>query len=372
MGKLHRTYDLTITTLSPLHIGTGNTLMRGYDYVVRNGRTWVVDTDHLAEFLYNKGTAYFDKMVSGEYAHKLLTASDFKPDSPLFRYVIQQSGDIPSELREMIKNPWDQPYIPGSSLKGAFRTAIASVGWQLSKRQLDSSYLSDNPGADLEKDILFGAGKETTAHYDVLRCMQISDTESLAPDCLQVQPVKVLSGDKHKPFTVYLETVKTGTAFKGSLAFDGFLGRDEISSELGWSKSQRQWLEGVAKVANHFTQNRLRHERLRWKNKNPERFPIGKFYRKLDQYMQEEMPSDEFILQLGWGGGWDSKTLGIVLQQDEELFSSLVSGYDLLHHGRYNPSWPVPKSRRVIMDSDGKSTALPLGWISVKMAERVK
>ncbi|MBC7257508.1 MAG: type III-A CRISPR-associated RAMP protein Csm5, partial [Chloroflexi bacterium] len=42
-------YDVTVETLSPLHIGSGETLLKEYDYAVHGGRTWRLNLDVLFE-----------------------------------------------------------------------------------------------------------------------------------------------------------------------------------------------------------------------------------------------------------------------------------------------------------------------------------
>ena len=59
----------------------------------------------------------------------LLNPADFHADSGLFRYVLEGTPRSEAEgavLREQIKTPFGKPYLPGSSLKGALRTALAA------------------------------------------------------------------------------------------------------------------------------------------------------------------------------------------------------------------------------------------------------
>jgi CRISPR-associated protein Csm5 len=131
MAKLHSTFRLAVTTLTPLHIGTGNTLLRDFDYVTHDGKTWVISEDALAELL-GDDEDNLAKMAAGRPASELLRPEEFHADSPLFRYVLpgeprtQKSGSV---LQEQIKDSWDRPYIPGSSLKGALRTALFYAGY---------------------------------------------------------------------------------------------------------------------------------------------------------------------------------------------------------------------------------------------------
>lgn len=124
------THKLTLRTLSPVHIGTGEEWRLGFDFVLANGQTWIFNEDAVLQAkesqLKPDGRGHYPLPGS------LLTEKDF--DNPgLFRYVLR--GQPPSEkadarMKPFIKDPYDRPYIPGSSLKGAFRTALAWTGWQ--------------------------------------------------------------------------------------------------------------------------------------------------------------------------------------------------------------------------------------------------
>src|ERR1700690_1187494 len=45
----YRTYDLTVTTLTPVHIGTGRVLLHGYDYAIHAKKTWVINQSALLD-----------------------------------------------------------------------------------------------------------------------------------------------------------------------------------------------------------------------------------------------------------------------------------------------------------------------------------
>lgn len=371
MGKLHRTYDLTITTLSPLHIGTGNTLLRDYDYVVHGKNTWAIDAERLAEVLYDEGTSDFDDMVSGAAASEFLRGDDFAVDNPVFRYVlpgVPRAESRGSKLQELIKDPWDRPYIPGSSLKGALRTALAYVGWKRRKLTFDPAQLDSKkrfPALPLEHQVLFGNRKKP--NDDLLRALQVSDTNSDEQKRMMLCNVQVLSGDKMGS-PIELEAIQPNVTFSASLAVDGYLRQPEVARQLGWDEEQLKWLKSISGAARHFTLARLDDELKRWTN-SP--YPIRSFYSTLVRTI-EGLDKGEFVLQLGAGGGWDSKTFGDVLTADGRLFAEVVNnrGYRMLRQGTYHPGDQYPKSRRVVLGPSGQPH-YPLGWIKVRM-ERVK
>lgn len=373
MADLHTVYQLTIRTLSPLHIGTGNRLLRDYDYVARNGKTWVIDSGVLAEMLYEHAPGEFQRMASGTPAADLIHPDEFKEDSPLFRYVMDgepRSRARGSEIQEQVKDPWDRPYIPGSSLKGALRTALAFVGAAQRKIRINPAELGRDSrfaAQPLEQRVLNSANppRGKVPNHDVLRALQISDSTPAEDPKLHLLNAQVTTGKTHGS-PIELEAVPRGATFTATLTLDGFLLSESVRRELGWKDDQRLWLRNIAQVANLFTQDRLVREQERWKNIDA---PIRSFYQQFNRMRIDER--SEFFLQLGWGGGWDSKTFGSLLSENEAVFSQMVNTYGkrLIRQGTHQVGDRFPKTRRVVIRND--EPAQPFGWIHVKM-ERVR
>lgn len=405
MGKLHDTYRLTITTLSPLHIGTGNTLIEGYDYVLgpkNDTRAWVLDQDILAETLFRRSEQLssgdisteggdlrslladrlnklnkrrptpFCRMVDGESADELLEEDDYGKDSPLFRYKIKSDERTSVDrIREQIKDCHDRPYIPGSSLKGALRTAVAYVGWQERKLDFDPSELDDSPesaGQPLERRVLNGRSSDPSKapNYDILRALQVGDSAPDDQQRLQLFTVRVVTGSKKSGPAIGLEAIPPGVTFTATLTVDGFLQRSYVAQTLGWSADdQLKWLRVIPQVVNAFTRHRIDGERIRWGTSGG---PIQSFYETLYRQLGQLDKRSEFLLQLGWGGGWDSKTFGDILTRDGQVFEKVVEKYGktMVRQGKYKAGDTYPKSRRVVVNSS-EQPECPLGWIKVKM-----
>jgi len=370
MGTLHTVYRLTITTLSPLHIGTGNILRQGYDYVVHNNQTWVIDPGTLAGMLYDQDPDDFERMVRGAPASDLIRPNEYDPASPLFRYVMKgqpRSGKQGAEIQEQIKDPWDRPYIPGSSLKGALRTALAFVGWENRGITLDIRQIGNNPksaGHQLEEQILYG--KESKPYYDLLRAIQVSDSAPDEDSHLQLLNVQVVTRNK-TGLPIELEAIPRGVTFTATLTLDGFLRQPEYAEKLGWqSEDQLKWLKKLPQIVNYFTTHRIDQERARWANSHP---MLHSFYDTLVRNLRDERT--EFLLQLGWGGGWDSKTFAGHLTSDSGVFYQIVKRFErqMDRQKSFKKNDPYPKSRRVVVRE--QVPTMPLGWIRVRM-ERVE
>ncbi len=371
----HTIYQLTITTLSPLHIGTGRTLQRDYDYVVHKGKTWVIDADALAQAAWSRGRTVFQQMVRGAPAAELLTASDYSEQSPLFRYILEgvpRSSKTGSEIQEQIKDAWDRPYIPGSSLKGGLRTALFSAAVEKFHPPINPREWSEwakFAAQPLEHRVFSPkAPPGKFPNYDLLRALQVSDSEPDEERRLQLLNVQVVSGKKMAS-PIELEAIPRGVDFTATLTLDGFLLHGDVVARIGWEKQLARWLYRLPQVVNRFTAGLIEAQRRHWKNLP---VPIRNFFfAEIERVVDRMDVNNEFIMQLGWGGGWDSKTLGALLTADEERFAQIVQRYkkQMLREGSFYPGDRYPKSRRVVVR--GEKPFQPLGWIKVRM-ERIQ
>jgi len=363
MGKLHQTYTLTVTTLAPLHIGTGRTLLNGFDFVTYRGRTWIIDDEALAAMIYDKEDGDITDMASGRPADELLTDADYEETAPWVRYILR--GEPRSERRgavvqEQIKDPWDRPYIPGSSLKGALRTALFYVGYDPgnSSVAIDVQRL-DRRGqfaAQRTEQAILGSDP----NHDLLRALQVSDSTADDQRQLQLLNVAVATRETASGAPIELEAIRKDVTFTMRLTLDGYLLQEAIRKKLNFDEDMSTFLKHLPDVVKEFTRRRLLADSKR---------PRGPRWRNQIQGIKHTyaaLAENEFLLQLGWGGGWDSKTLGDHLTKDEALFSALDRTYRLTRRGEVGDRFP--KSRRVIVRREDPREPLgTLGWIKVKM-----
>ncbi|NJO85071.1 MAG: hypothetical protein HC828_21535 [Blastochloris sp.] len=122
----------------------------------------------------------------------------------------------------------------------------------------------------------------------------------------------------------------------------------------------------MPQAVNSWTQDRLSVESKanrssNWTNTFEQIKPI------VDRFVADQT-SSEFIVQLGWGGGWDSKTLGKHLTDNQSEFGKLVndSRYKMLRKGRFVAGDVYPKTRRAIVTRKMRPISL-LGWVWVQM-----
>lgn len=380
MPDLHTQIEARLTLLSPLHISSGAKLERDFDWLAREGQVLVFDHTALFETVLQRaevGQGVDIAALTGRLMEKnlrqlqeagWLEEADLQPGSPVLRYTLAGQPHM-SQISEQIKDAHGRPYLPGSSFKGALRTILAWSWYAESKRAPDLRQL--NPGRSwaaqpLERDI-FGRNP----NQDWLRALRVADSPPLPPDSLRLEGVQVYPTARRKGgpgLDLDVETIQTNTTFTVLLAVEEYGFQGDAARRLRW-QDKRRWLTNLARLGREYARQRLLTEAEYFKAKKG---PVSalRFYDELI-HTWDALKENEFILQIGWGGGWESKTLGSLLKENERAFEQRV-----LNNKRYRlrrgqtrrrPGDPFPTSRRLVLR--GNEPALPLGWVRVELSE---
>lgn len=356
------TYTLTLRTLSPLHIGSGEILRENFDFAIHEKKTWRLNEDEVLRAKENQWLA-----ARGSYPPpgKMLAPADFQ-NPQLFRYSMRgfpRSNRTYAELREFIKDVYDRPYIPGSSLKGAFRTALAWTGWNEINPRLDRNAIGRNKswaGHPLEQK-LFG----NDPNHDLLRALHVSDlhgVETAGPGLIVVNAQVVTMRKKGSP--VELEALPGEIEFKGSLTIDETLFKP-WAEKLGFI-NRKHWLDELMARTQAHSKARI-DELAQWFGNADGAEKIASFYNTLAGVSPGKTQA---FVQIGWGAGWDGKTFSTHLQKDKMLFEQIVSDFRMHKTSRDNPSRrspgdAFPRSKRVVVKDT--LAAAPFGWALLEL-----
>jgi CRISPR-associated protein Csm5 len=367
------TYKLKLRTLSPVHIGSGEEWRLGFDFILAGNQTWILDTDAVLQV---QGQALTPNH-NGHYPlpGSLLTTADLQ-NAALFRYVLR--GQPPSQkadarLKPFIKDPFDRPYIPGSSLKGALRTALAWTAWDELRlpplRREDIGRNRNWAGKPLENKIF---GRDP--NHDLLRALHVSDLfgPQKAGAGLAAIKAQVLT-QRAAQSPVGLEALLSDVEFQGSLTIDETL-FTPMAARLGFAE-RKKWLDELLIRAQKHTQARLQQLADWFNNVRPPAPGVEKIASFYHQLLQVPLTPRQALLQIGWGSGWDGKTFWTHLQKDKQLFEGLVREFRMDIAGRRSnrkPGDPFPSSRRVVMSGqkDSAQPIAPLGWVLVEITDQ--
>jgi len=370
-------YDVTVTTVTPLHIGSGRELLHEYDYVIHAKRTWRIDENALLDAQNADDPRLAAQLASRPPAELLRKPQDFTEGSPFFRYALlgaPRSTDEGAQLREQLKDAFDRPYLPGSTLKGALRTALGWHAWGEGKLQPEGRALNRDrrfAGQNYEHQ-LFG----NDPNHDLLRALQVSDSAPVDVDRLMVANARVINRRGELKAPIEMEAIRPETEFRLTLKVDRQLFSD-WAKKGGLNLSGETLIAQLPQVVSQHTQQQLTREAV-WFGGAQGGVRIAQFFQQL---AQTKMGNRRFLIALGWGTGWENKTFGTRLLGSKPFMRYILSEYRLSRSRRGSSDSDkeivFPSSRRVFVglmqDKQGRRVEAPQavpGWCLVEMKER--
>ncbi|KIX91211.1 CRISPR-associated protein Csm5 [Staphylococcus microti] len=284
-----KTYGVVIKTIGPVHIGCGETLKKqDYIYDYHESTVHYVDGPKLIKYLKNKGV--LDKYLSfmrkppkghpreAELKTFLNSVKISKQDwSHFIDFSIpvnqgkKNSSNKSKPLNDitlMIRDGQKSVYIPGSTLKGAIKTALLAIQNNADDKRLYSK-------------------------------LKVSDSLPIENSSLAIYE-KIDVNKTDKPMPLYRECIDIGTEINTTITIeDDAFSIKEIEDAIKYffDNYQKKWLDG---------------------------FTHSAIARKV---LKETMPNKNNIVYLGGGPGFVSKTLQYQLysidKAKEEIFNVL-------------------------------------------------
>jgi len=403
--KWRELITLTVKILSPVAIGTGEKC-NALGFIVDDGRVVIVDERKFLSALSGRQQQLFLQWIeplAGNLEHIREQIQRAGRNQQLRRQLQQQRREIENQLslakflRETLrmtqpanwlrsqkairyevvairapdryegfsfclKTPDHRPYIPGSEIKGAMRTAVLArmlnndqnllqqlaQGLQpnMTKRQLDNLWQST------EWSLLRRKPDDRDAHNDLFRGIAISDSEPMPTSALRIYGAKRLnmSGD----VTVFVEAIapNTETTVTLSVAYpDRWLTAIGLADKAGWL-DWGKLAEALYKHANDVLD-----------------FIAQKFpqLRQRAQELKSQNSEDAPLIRVGWGQGFLSVTM------TEPLRKSNSNAYETLRQamakviGQYGRTKPnnFPKTIWAALDKNGQPADL-FGWVKLE------
>lgn len=214
-----KNYKIILEVLTPVHIGNGSKIIKK-DYRINGAYAEIYDPLKLYSLL---GRGYEGFLNSSDNLTGYIKKYNVRADSAIKYTAFCGNTRIkPSdEIDEFIKDPYGCPYIPGSSLKGAIRTAILSSEINQNRDDKFSKYKKEpirrnNSIKDIE-ETAFG-----DFNNSVFKHVKISDSEPLSTDdlilCSKVDIFK--DGKSNNRLNLCRESLKPGTKICFNLTID--------------------------------------------------------------------------------------------------------------------------------------------------------
>ena len=361
------TTNYRLEILTPTHVGSGDSYV-WLDYVYEGGKLYVLDIGRVSQALTRSGVIsvgeLVERMKDATFSWNRLLQQAGVAVASVAEYAIPAAGDPAvgstgrrgeraGEVRAIARNANRQPYIPGSSIKGAIRSAVvARLLLGVSNNELGGKVgrgRKEFAAGQLEQTLL---GRDP--NHDLFRALQVSDSDPFALDDVRV--VEVRRGrnfDGTGGMLTFVEVLRAGAATVVKLRVDDGLLEAHFRT-LGWSSQQVAILrDELAAACREFSATVVQEQR--------------KFYRP---NWQESEDAASFSLLLGWGGGWAGKApIGVRLKGQMPDFFEQTANY--LQMGK----------REVVISADTFPTShwmaregsqeLPLGWVRLTPTDAV-
>ncbi|MCS3918742.1 type III-A CRISPR-associated RAMP protein Csm5 [Fervidibacter sacchari] len=406
--KWNEPITLAVHILSPVAIGTGERC-NSLGFVVDDGKVLVVDERKFIKALAQEGlTEGFRSWLEGqlqqnrrpnlrEFLSEKIEAqkrTEILQASVAYVLPLVSPRQRMSQFNLCIKTPDHRPYIPGSELKGAIRTAV--LVQTLSGDALDrliktlqsedikqlaeeikrlKEAASQKQGRRTEREIqreirrkqsilsqrlrdlwqttewqLLRAGSKD-AHNDLFRGVSISDSEPLPTDALRIYAAKRLN--MSRDVTVFVEAIAPECETSVTLSVarpDRWLREIGLTNKAGWL----DWTKLAQALYEHA--NAILEFIAR-------KFPQ---VREKAQWLKEQNKPDEPLVCLGWGQGFLSVTMTEpLLRRHSDAYETLrqamaqaISQYGCTKQNNF------PKTIWAALDRNGQPYDL-FGWVKL-------
>lgn len=404
---------LQIKTLSPIHIGSGETL-KPLSYIADRNFVYVLNMD----IFFNSLTAlqkqkYLNWLEPILYRLSELNDKTLKArDNPeLKRDLNRQKRDLENQLSiewfvknhvsknpvefvnsfTLYKVPFSQllrsdgfkafikggngfAFIPGTEIKGTIRTSLlykilhddsnyGIIKSEVGKfRNILQSGIAPKEKIKSLKSIsktLEGKllrGIENKAYFDFLRFIQVSDTHNISFNKLSIETTKMMGTERYT--STWVESIFSYTELKFELNVKN---KDTHLEKLGLKNLEKY--SRIEEILNacYFRTRDILEEESRYFSKKPE---IASLIEKMKKENEPMSP----LIRFGSGQGFLGVTIDLIMKikGDLKLYdNSIREGVSLQRRWRTQKD-NFPKTRRVVIDKNGYEKSI-LGWAKIKI-----
>ena len=286
-----------------------------------------------------------------------------------------------------VRDGMANPIIPGSSLKGALRTAIVrklamgkyrpSLDKAVSdlcdpgkkgptkKKEADKDLLNKILGKEPNTNLmrLLTVGDFTFSPQDIgLQSVRVSRLDS--PTGKQLTPKKNKSG---KPMSaIVVEKISANSIGCAMISFDDYLAT-ACNTERRYLDTKEKldlpWLIAACQaLSDHTIKTEL--DFFKDKTGSPAE-ELFAFYSSLKQVLDTLEKDKEAIIQMAWGSGWRGMTGQLVETEQLDTSSGNIIREKLELASKYL-GFPFPKSRKAALPEDNHNgKILPMGWVKL-------
>lgn len=381
-----------LTALTPLHIGGREGALNPLEFVLFEGRCYVISEAKLASTLQQAGTIdLFCNWFIGRSRPALreFLAAQKLLNRPFLDRVSAYSSPAPSRVegpvRPFVRDAFNRPFVPGSGIKGTIRTAflyklLKGLAPEPRKKLLDEfvrdrleEYRRDPRGQKgfrwfqdrfkqwfaqrldedfFQKFTLREGQRRFDPHTDLFRCLRVTDSTSLEPGTARVEEIKIWSArlqESPKRWSLYAECVAEKSTVEFEISLD-----EGILAEFARRNPQTWFGLEFAALA-----EMLRNPLGVWAEMGRDLLEREAQFFSRELQLSGVLPENKNRPQVrvGWGAGLLGTSVDMLLPDTllQDLRNTLFTDR--------GPA-PAPKSRRLVVQ--GSNRLAPLGWAIVE------
>ncbi len=358
---------IKLQTLTPIHIGSGEVLKENFDYIkIKDGDCFyltIINHKSVANILQQKDKFLFNKYISclqsGESIKDFIKThlKNYNIEKYIKRYIYfdEKQKDIAKDLREQMYDGFGNPYIPGSSIKGAIRTVILSY------------LLKEDNKFNSKPDTLFKKEhkeRNKKLEYNLMHSLQVSDayfeqgsTDALNMINLNIRNQNSFHDTKAKQLVEAI-TVGEESSFVMSI------------NNVKYFPFPIESIKELFALINQHTKRILKNEIDFWENYLDEDKIVQDYSDTCKNILAKFKSIDEnsCILRVGHANGWKFITgdwAMDLLHSQQERNEEIIDKARYKNQQKYE-NYPFPKSRRINITNDKVNL---LGFVKLTIEE---
>jgi len=318
---------MILETLTPVFIGSGESI-EPYEYFIKD-RFYRINLPKFILSLDKANKEEFLKISSSDMIKTRNFIKEMVDTSKVQEYSMEIDSDVLEVYEDKKNDPNNQlsiqtfiktssrPFIPGSSVKGAIRTALL---YSMTTKPLPES-------GNIEKDVF----EYKNPQDDPFRVLKISDSLPLSFDDMKIYNVKTFSKKDRFSASGY------NMMFEGTKSY--YFDRASVASHDIWIdenlKKKSEFIDiNIKKIISSCNEfyGMVINKELEFYGSSKTSYAYEK-YEQLAKDMGSLKNENSFILRLGWGSGYNSVTINLAKERpDTKISRRLIKG-------EFPPGW---------------------------------
>lgn len=351
-------HNVKIETLSYIHVGEGLSLQNNCDFIVDGDALFIINPEALGRII-GTDKLTIDKWIAAIENKDIKSFLDFfthgkDKEDYSSRTIDNFAGNIKpdSTLATCMHDGRGFPYIPGSSIKGAIRTAVTAI---LMEKELENKKFLPFDEAKHKLNKLFNNNDRNNPQFDVFRFITVGDAffESGSEVAIRLVLLNQRGGDN------LLDKAKAPQVAEviDTKCFSSFI--ININKEKYNTVAQRanitqlpeeiSSISSLFKCINNYTKKMIDDEIDYWNDFVNEESKVGaenyiENMVEIKDIVEQCREGKECVIRLGQGIGWRFIT-GAWAEKLENFYQDYVP--KIRYNYRHYEAYDFPKSRRI-------------------------